>query len=118
MQFLLVIYHRRELFQVKSLTWLLDRTLLVGDSKDTPNREVVFDLPTSQVHDLCQRAARRQQETEREQILAVDLDDKTYTFSRADCVMESVRNKLNPNVRINVENYTNEERAEARQRLK
>jgi hypothetical protein len=67
MQLLFVIYHRRELFQVKSLKWLLDRTLLVADSKDTPKkREVVFDLPTSRVHDLCQRAARRQQETERE----------------------------------------------------
>jgi hypothetical protein len=102
MHFLFVIYHRRELFQVKSLTWLLDRTLLVGDSKDTPRKEVVFDLPTSRVHDLCQRAATRQQETEREQILAVDLDAKTYTFSRSDCIMESVRSKLDPNVRINV----------------
>ena len=100
MQFLFVIYHRRELFQIKSLTWLLDRTLLVGDSKDWPNREVVFDLPTARVHDLCQRAARRQQETEREQILAVDLDSGTFTFSQADHIMESIRSKLNPNVRI------------------
>jgi hypothetical protein len=102
MQFLFVIFHRRELFQVKSLTWLLDRTLLVGDSKDTPHKEVVFDLPTARVHDLCQRAARCQQETAREQILAVDLDSKTYTFSRSDCIMQSIRNKLAPNVRINV----------------
>jgi hypothetical protein len=102
MQFLSVIYHRRELFQVKSLTWLLDRTLLVGDSKDTPMKEVLFDLPTSRVYGLCQRAVRRQQETGREQILAVDLDAKTYRFSRADCIMESIRNKLNPNLRINV----------------
>jgi hypothetical protein len=102
MQFLFVIYHRRELFQVKSLTWLLDRTLLVGDSKDMPNKEVVFDLPTSRIYDLCQKAARRQQETEREHILAVDLDAKTYTFSRSDCIMESIRNKLDLNVRINV----------------
>jgi hypothetical protein len=69
MQFLFVIYHRRELFQIKCLTWLPDRTLLVGDSRDMPKKEVLFDLPTSRVHDLCQRAARRQQETEREQIL-------------------------------------------------
>jgi hypothetical protein len=103
MQFLFVIYHRRELFQVKSLTWLLDRTLLVGDSKDMPRKEVVFDLPTSRIHDLCQRAARRQHETEREQILAVDLDARTYTFSRSDCIMESVRGKLDPKVRINLE---------------
>jgi hypothetical protein len=103
MQFLFVIYHRRELFQVKSLTWLLDRTLLVGDSKDTPNKEVVFDLPTSKVSDLCQRAAKRQWETDREQILAVDLDDQTYTFSRSDCVIESTRSKLDPNVRIVVD---------------
>ena len=72
MQFLFVIYHKRELFQVKSLTWLLHRTLLVGDSRDTPKKEVVFDLPTSRVYDLCQRATIRQQETEREHILAVD----------------------------------------------
>jgi hypothetical protein len=102
MQFLFVIFHRRELFQVKSLTWLLDRTLLVGDSKERPNREVVFDLPTSRVQDLCQRAATCQQETEREHILAVDLDSETYTFSRSECVMESVRSKLDPTVRINV----------------
>jgi hypothetical protein len=102
MQFLFVIYHRRELFQVKSLTWLLDRTLLVGDSRDTLNKEVVFDLPTFRVHDLCQAAIRPQQETQREQILAVDLDAKMYTFSRADCIMESIRNKLDPNVRINM----------------
>jgi hypothetical protein len=102
MQFLFVIYHRRELFQVKSLTWLLDRTLLVGDSKDTPKKEVVFNLPTSRVHDLCQRAIRRQEETEREQILAVDLDSHTFTFSRSDCIMESIRNKLDPNIRIKV----------------
>jgi len=37
-EFLFVIYHRRELFIIKSLTWLLDRTLLVGDSKDTANK--------------------------------------------------------------------------------
>jgi hypothetical protein len=48
-EILLVIYHRRELFQIKSLTWLLDRTLLVGDSKDTPNKGIAFDLPTSRV---------------------------------------------------------------------
>jgi hypothetical protein len=102
MQFLFLIYHRRELFQVKSLTWVLDRTLLVGDSKDRPNREVVFDLPTVRVHDLCQRAAICQQETEQEQILAIDLDSKKYTFSRSDCIMESIRSKLDPNVRINV----------------
>jgi hypothetical protein len=102
MQFLFVIYHRRELFQVKSLTWLLDRTLLVGDSRDTPKKEVVFDLPTSRVQDLCQRVIRRQKETEREQILAVDLDSRTFTFSRSDCIMESIRNKLDPNVRIKV----------------
>jgi hypothetical protein len=102
-QFLFVIYHRRELFQVKSLTWLLDRTLLVGDSRDTPRKEVVFDLPTSQVHDLCQRAIRRQQETGREQILAVDLDSETFTFSLSDCTMESIRSKLDPSVRITVD---------------
>jgi hypothetical protein len=99
---------RRELLQVKSLKWLLDRTLLVGDSKDTPNREVVFDLPTSQVHDLCERAARRQQETEKEQILAID--SETFTFSRSDCVMESVGSKLDPNVRINVADWNRAER--------
>jgi hypothetical protein len=102
MQFLFVIYHRRELFQVKSLTWLLDRTLLVGDSKDRPNREVVFDLPTSRVHDLCERATTRQQETEQEHILAIDLDAKTYTFSQADRTMESIRTKLDPNLKIDV----------------
>jgi hypothetical protein len=101
-QFLFVIYHRRELFQVKSLTWLLDRTLIVGDSRDTPDREVVFDSPTLQVDDLCQRAAIRQQETEREQMIAIDLDSKTYTFSRSDCITGSIRKKLDPNVRINV----------------
>jgi hypothetical protein len=101
-QFLFVIYHRRELFQVKSLTWLLDRTLLVGDSKDRPNSEVVFDLPTSRVYDLCERAVRCQQETEREQIIAVDLNSETFTFSHSDCIMESIRGKLDPNVRINV----------------
>jgi hypothetical protein len=79
MKYLFVIYHRRELFQVKNLTWLLDRTLLVGDSRDTPKKEVLFDLPTSRVHDLCEGAATRQQETEREQILAIDLDSKTFT---------------------------------------
>jgi hypothetical protein len=100
MQFLFVIYHRRELFQVKSLTWLLDRTLLVGESKDTPKKEVLFDLPTSRVHDLCQGAIRRQRETKREQILTLDLDSETFTFSPSDCVMESIRNKLDPNVRI------------------
>jgi hypothetical protein len=36
MQLLFIIHHRHELFQVKSLTWLLDGTLLVGDSTDTP----------------------------------------------------------------------------------
>jgi hypothetical protein len=35
MQFLFVIYYRRKLFQVNSLTWLLDRTLLAGDSRGT-----------------------------------------------------------------------------------
>jgi hypothetical protein len=103
MQFLFVIYHKRELFQVKSLTWLLGRTLLVGDSKDTPKKEVLFDLPTPQVHDLCLRAARRQQETEREQILAIDLDSKTFTFSRSDCIMESIRSKLDQGVRITLD---------------
>jgi hypothetical protein len=102
MQFLLVIYHGRELFQVKSLTWLLDRTLLVGDNRDTPKKEVLFDLPTARVYDLCQRAAIRQQETEREHILAVDLDSETFTFSSSDCIMESIRRKLDPNVRISV----------------
>lgn len=37
-----------------------------------------------------------------EQILAVDLDIGTYTFSSADCVMESIRSNLNPTVRITV----------------
>jgi hypothetical protein len=114
-QFLFVIYRRRELFQVKSLTWLLDRTLLVGDSKDRPNRDVVFDLPTSRVHDLCQRAIRRQRETEREQILAVDLNSKTFTFSRADCIMDSVRSKLDPKVRINVADQVAVDAREQRQ---
>jgi hypothetical protein len=100
MQFLFIIYHRRELFQVKSLTFLLDRTLLVGNSRDTPKKEVLFDLPTSRVHDLCQRAATRYKENEREQILAIDLDSNTFTFSQADRIMESIRNKLDPNVRI------------------
>jgi hypothetical protein len=63
MQFLFVIYHRRELFEIKSLTWILDRVLLVGDSKDEASKEVVFELPKSQVYDLCQRAARRQEES-------------------------------------------------------
>jgi hypothetical protein len=83
MHFLFVIYHRRELFQIKSLTWLLDRTLLVDNSGDRANKEVLFDLPTSRVHDLCQRAAIRQQETEREQILAVDLDSERRSRSHA-----------------------------------
>jgi hypothetical protein len=47
---------------------LLDRTLLMGDSTDTSNNEVVFDLPTLSVHDLLERAARCQEETEREQV--------------------------------------------------
>jgi hypothetical protein len=88
-----------------SLAWLqgFDGTLLVGDSKDTPKKEVLFDLPTSRVHDLCQRAARRQQETEQEQILAVDLDAKTYTFSCSNCITESIKDKLDPDVRIMVD---------------
>jgi hypothetical protein len=73
-KFLFVIHQRPELFQIKSLTWLLDRTLLVGDSRDTRNNEVVFDSSTSQVYDLCQRATRRQKETGTEQILAVDFE--------------------------------------------
>jgi len=40
------------------LTWILDRALLVGDSEDTSNEEGVFELPTSPVYDLYQRAAR------------------------------------------------------------
>jgi hypothetical protein len=91
------------LFQVKSLTWLLDRTLVVGDGRDTPKEEVLFDLPMSRVRDLCERAARRQQETEQEQILAVDLGAKTYTFSRSNCIMESIRSKLDPHVRIRLQ---------------
>jgi hypothetical protein len=63
----------------------------------------VFDLPMSRVRDLCERAARRQQETEQEQILAVDLGAKTYTFSRSDCIMESIRSKLDPHVRIRLQ---------------
>lgn len=51
MQFLFVVCYRRELFQIKSLTWILDHALLVGDSKDTPNKEVLFDLPTIRVRD-------------------------------------------------------------------
>ena len=38
----------------------------------------------------------------REQILAVDLDIGTYTFSSADCVMESISSNLNPTIRITV----------------
>jgi hypothetical protein len=45
MRFVFVIYHRRELFQVKRLTWLLDRTLLVDDTKDTPSTESPFNMP-------------------------------------------------------------------------
>jgi hypothetical protein len=89
MQFLFIVYHRRELFQIKSLTWLLDRTLLVGDSKDRPNNEVVFDLPTMRVRDLCERAARREMETGRKQILAIDLDTQTYKHSCLDWMMDS-----------------------------
>jgi len=100
MQFLFIVYYRRELFQIKSLTWILDHTLLVGDSKDTPNKEVVFDLPTVRVRDLCQRAARREMETGRKQILAIDLDTQTYKHSCPDWMMESIRSKLDPNVRI------------------
>jgi hypothetical protein len=103
MQFLFVIYYRRELFQIKSLTWILDRVLLVGDSKDEASKEVVFELPKSHVYDLCRRAARRQEETGLEQVLAVDLDSKTYTHSCADSVMQSTRSKLNPSVRIMVD---------------
>jgi hypothetical protein len=73
--------------------------VLVGDSKDTPKKEVLFDLHTSR---SCQRATIRQQKTEREHILAVDLDSDTFTFAPSDCVMESIRDKLDPNVRINV----------------
>lgn len=102
MQFLLMVYYRRELFQIKSLTWILDRALLVGHSRDAPRKEVVFELPTSRVYDLCQRAARRQQETGREQTLAIDLDKKTYTFTHSDFVMESVRSKLDLSGRITV----------------
>jgi len=103
MQFLFIVYYRRELFQIKSLTWILDHTLLVGDSKDTPNKEVVFDLPTMRVRDLCERAARREMETGREQILAIDLDTQTYKHSCPDWMMESVRIKLEPEVRIRVD---------------
>jgi hypothetical protein len=42
------------------------------------------------------------EQARREQILAVDLDIGTYTFSPADCVMESIRSNLNPTVRITV----------------
>jgi hypothetical protein len=45
---------------------------------------------------------RCRQETELEQIFAVDWEARTYTFSRSDCIMESIRNKLDPNVRISV----------------
>lgn len=102
-EFLFVIYHRRELFQIKSLTWLLDRTLLVGDSKDTANKEVVFDLPTSRVYDLCQRAKIRQQEIDRERILALDLDPETHTFSRSGCIVKSIRSKLTSSIRTTVD---------------
>jgi hypothetical protein len=100
MQFLFIIYYRRELFQIKSLTWILDHAVLVGDSKDTPNKEVVFDLPTMRVRDLCQCAARREMETGRKQILAIDLDTQTYKHSCMNWMMELIRNKLDPNVRI------------------
>ena len=88
------------MFQIKSLTWILDHTLLVGDSKDTPNKEVVFDLPTMRVRDLGQRAARREIETGRKENLAIDLDTQTYKHSCANWMMESIRKKLDPNVRI------------------
>jgi hypothetical protein len=103
MQFLLIVYYRRELFQIKSLTWILDHTLLVGDSKDAPNKEAVFDLPTMKVRDLCQRAARCEIETGRKQILAIDLDTQTYKHSCPDGMMESIRSKLEPTVRIRVD---------------
>jgi len=102
MQSLLIFYYRRELFQIKSLTWLLDRALLVGDSKDTPNKEAVFDLPTTRVRDLCELAARRETETGREQILTIDFDAQTYKHSCMNCIMESIRNELKPEVRIRV----------------
>ena len=57
LQFLFVLHRYRELFQIKNLTWILDRTLRVGGSKDTANKEVVFELPTPRVHDLVERAA-------------------------------------------------------------
>jgi hypothetical protein len=34
--------------------------------------------------------------------VAVDLDSETFTFSPSDCIMESIRNKLDPSVRVNV----------------
>ena len=102
MQFLFIVYYRRELFQIKSLTWLLDHALLVGDSKETRNKEAVFDLPTIRVRDLCERAARRETETRREQILGIDLDTQTHKHSCMNCVKESVRSKLEPEVRIRV----------------
>jgi hypothetical protein len=103
MQFLLIVYYRRELFQIKSLTWILEHALLVGDSKDTPNKEVVLDLPTMRVRDLCQRAARREMETGRKQILAIDLDTQTYKHSCMDWMMESIRSKLEPETRLRVD---------------
>ena len=101
MQFLLVIYHRREVFQVKSLTWILDRTLIAAHSLER-SKEGVFELPTTRVRDLVERAARRQEETDREQVLAIDLDTETYTYSCATCVKQSIRTRLNPNIRITV----------------
>jgi hypothetical protein len=46
------------------------------------------------------RRTRREEDTSLEQILAVDLHSETYTYSCASCVMESIRNRLNPSVRI------------------
>jgi hypothetical protein len=103
MQFLFIVYYRRELFQIKSLTWILDHALLVGDSKDTPNKEVVFDLPTIRVRDLCQRATTREIETGRKQVLAIDLDTQTYKYSCVNWMMESIRSKLEPEIRIRVD---------------
>jgi hypothetical protein len=48
-------------------------------------------------------SSKRQTEAGREQILAVDLDSQSYTFSSANCMMESVRSKFDPNVRIMVD---------------
>lgn len=84
------------------------RPTLVGDSKDTPNREVVFDLPTMRVRDLCQRAARREMETGREQVLAIDMDTQTYKHSCTNCIMESIKGKLSPTLGITIDHRRRE----------